>query len=55
MNIEVSCVNTNELRKSLKAMSRGKAGGADSLSIYLTKGAGDFVLKKLVIFSKKCW
>ena len=50
MNIEVSCVNTSEIRKGLKGMNRGKAGGQEDLSIELIKDAGYFLLDILIIF-----
>ena len=52
MNIKVSC--TRKIKKALKVKSRGKAGGADGLSIDLIKAACDFLLDKLTILSMKC-
>ena len=43
MNIEVPCVNTNDIKKVLKRMSRVK-GDADGLSIDLIMDAGNFLL-----------
>ena len=41
MNIEVSYVNTSDIKKALKGMSKGRAG-VNGLSIYLFKDVGDF-------------
>ena len=49
MNIEVPFINTNEIKEVLNGMSKGKARGADGLSIDLMKDASDFVLDKLAI------
>ena len=52
MNIEISCVNTNEIKKTLNRMKRNKAD-VDGLSIDLIKDAGDFLQKKLAVYSIK--
>ena len=54
INIEVPCVNTNEIKKLLKGMSKSKTGGADGLSIDFIKNATDFLLDKLAILYTKC-
>ena len=54
MNIEVPCVNTSEIKKALKGMSRGKTVGADGLSIDLIKDAGGLQLDKLALLFTKC-
>ena len=42
MNIKVTCVNTSQIKKALKGINRGKAGGANGLSIDLIKGVAVF-------------
>ena len=54
MNIELVCVSTSEIKKTLKGMSRGKAGGAQGLSIDLIKIAGEFLLYTLTMLFTKC-
>ena len=53
-NIEVSCVNMNEMKKALKGMSKGKAKGVDDLSIDIIRDAGDFLQYKLAVLFTKC-
>ena len=53
-NIEVSCLNTSEIKKILKGMSRGKVGGADGLLSDLIKDEGNFLLEKLAVVFTKC-
>ena len=50
MNTEVPCVNASEIKKALKGMSRGKAGGEDGLTIDLIKDAGNFLIENLLYF-----
>ena len=53
MNIEVTCVNTSEIKKALKGTNIGKSEGADGLPINLIKDAGDVLLDKHAIFFGK--
>ena len=43
----------NEIKKALKEMLRGKALGADGLSINLIKVAGNFPVDNLIVLSFK--
>ena len=54
MNIRVTCLNTSEIKKAIKGMSRSKARGADGLSINLIKDAKDFLLEKIAILFTRC-
>ena len=47
MDIEVPCVDTSEIKKALKEMSRGKAVGENGLSIDVIKDTGNFLQYKL--------
>ena len=46
INVEVPCVIINEIKKTLKGMSRGEQWGADGLPIDLMKAVSDFLLNK---------
>ena len=54
MNREVPVVSLEEIKKALKGMKRGKAGGDDDLTIDLIMDAGDFLLIKLAKLYTKC-
>ena len=56
INIEASCVNTNDIKKALKGKNRGKKkkGNANGLSIDLKKDAGDLLPDTLTILFTKC-
>ena len=49
LNIETPYINTIEVKKAVKGMSRGKARDSDDLSMDLIKNEGDFLLDKLAI------
>ena len=54
MNNEVPCINKSEIKKALKGMSKGKAGGADGLLIDPIKDTDYFFSsnKLAVLFTK---
>ena len=53
MHIEVPCVHTSEIKKSLKGLKGVKQGGVDG-SIDLINGAGDFLIDKFAVLFTKC-
>ena len=54
INREVPLVSLEEVKKALRGMKRGKAGGEDDLTIDLIIDAGDFLLIKLAKLYTKC-
>ena len=52
VNNKIPHVDTDEIKKVLKGMSRAKASGEDNLSIDLIKDTVSYLIKKVAAFIK---